>query len=66
MVQKDQIIYSDLVHGMSDKIGEVSSEGFWKDPQSENAVQNAVMWDLIFCVYRPPLITELITGSFGN
>ena len=28
---------------IKDKIGEVSSKGFWKEPQSENAVQTALM-----------------------
>ena len=30
---------------IEDKIDEVSCEGFWKEPQSENAVPTAVMWD---------------------
>ena len=33
---------------IEDKIGEVSSEGFWKEPQSENAVQTEVMWESLF------------------
>ena len=40
---------------IEDKIGDVSSEGFWKEPQSENAVYTAVMWDPLFCVTSPPL-----------
>ena len=39
---------------IEDKIGEVSSERFWKEPQSENAVQTAVMWDSLLCVTSPP------------
>ena len=30
---------------IEDKICEVSSKGFWKEPQSENTVQTEVMWD---------------------
>ena len=37
-----------------EKIGEVSSEGFWKEPQLENTLQTAVMWDSLFCVTRLP------------
>ena len=39
---------------IEDKIGEMSSGGFWKEPQLENAVQTAVMWDSPFCVTRTP------------
>ena len=39
---------------IENKIGDVSSGGFWKDPQSENAVQTAVMWTSLFCVTRLP------------
>ena len=39
---------------IEDKIGKVSPEGFWKKPQSENAVQHLVMWDSLFCVTRFP------------
>ena len=35
-----------------DKIGEVSFKGFRKERQSENAVQNLVMWESLFCVTR--------------
>ena len=41
---------------IKDKIGEVSSEGFWKDPQLKNTVQTTVMWDSLFCVIIPPLL----------
>ena len=30
---------------IKDKIGEVSSKGFWNEHQLENAVQTAVVWD---------------------
>ena len=44
---------------IEDKIGEVSSEGFWNERQLENAVQTAVMWDSLFCVTRlPPTVGE--------
>ena len=46
---------------IEDKIGEVSSKVFWKELQSENAVQTAVMWDSIFCVTRlPPTMMRLL------
>ena len=39
---------------IEDKFDKVSSEGFWKEPQLENTVHNAVMWDSLFCVTRIP------------
>ena len=39
---------------IEDEIGEVSSEGFRKERQMDNAVQTAVMWDSILCVTRLP------------
>ena len=33
---------------IEDKIGEVSYKGFWKDPQSENTLHTAVIWDSLF------------------
>ena len=46
---------------IEDKIGEVSSKVFWKELQSENAVQTAVMWDSRFCVTRiPPNVIRLL------
>ena len=40
---------------IEDKIGEVSSKGCWKEPQSENALQTAVMWDSLFVSPGSPL-----------
>ena len=39
---------------IENKIGEVSSKGFWKELQSENAVQTAVMWDSLFLCHQAP------------
>ena len=39
---------------IKDKIGEVSSEGFCKEPQLEDSVQTAVIWDRFSCVTRLP------------
>ena len=41
---------------IEDKISEVSSEGFWKEPQSENVVQTEVMWDSLFLSLGSPLL----------
>ena len=41
---------------IENRIGEVTSEGFWKELQLENAVHTAFMWDSLFCVIRfPPM-----------
>ena len=44
---------------IKDKIGEVSSGGFLKEPQSENLVHTAVMWDSLFLSPGSPLVTVI-------
>ena len=48
---------------IEDKIGEVSSEGFWKELQLENAVHTAFMWESLFCVIRFPSMNSNIIWS---
>ena len=49
-----------------DKIGEVSSEGFFIEPQLENAVHTAFMWDSLFCVIRfLPMNSNSIRASLS-